>query len=129
DAKNALYHYKTFIETRDSLFNEANTKKLVQSEMNFEFEKKEAATKLEQEKKEAVSAAESRKQKIVIWSVCGILLLVMAFAVFAYRSFLQKKKANIAITLQKHIIEEKQQEILDSIYYARRIQRALLTHE
>ena len=127
--KMALDHYKKHIIARDSLFNEENTKKTVQAEMNFEFEKKETETKLEQEKKEAVAAAESRKQKIIIWSVCGILVLVFGFAVFAYRSFLQKKKANQEITLQKHIIEEKQKEILDSIYYARRIQRALLPTE
>ena len=97
--------------------------------MNYQFDKKEAADKVEQEKKAAIAYAESKKQKIIIFSVCGILLLVVAFAVFAYRSFLQKKKANIEITKQKHTIEEKQKEILDSIYYARRIQRALLPSE
>jgi cell division protein FtsL len=48
-----------------------------------------------------------------------VLVLVMVFAVYVYRSFLQKKKINIEITQQKRIIEEKQKEILDSIYYAR----------
>ena len=59
----------------------------------------------------------------------GILILVIGFAVFAYRSFLQKQKANIEITKQKEIIEEKQKEILDSIHYAKRIQTALLPSE
>jgi len=126
DNRAALEHYKRFIIIRDSVYNEENTKNVVRSEMNFEFEKKEAATKLEQEKKEAVAAAESKKQKVIIWGVCGILLLVFAFAVIAYRSYLQKQKANIEITKQKEVIEEKQKEILDSIYYARRIQRALI---
>jgi tetratricopeptide (TPR) repeat protein len=125
----ALEAYKNYINARDSIFNEENTKKMVRSEMNFEFEKKEAAAKLEQEKKEAVAMAESKKQKTIIWSVCGVLILVIAFAVFAYRSFLEKKKANIAIQKQKTIIEEKQKEILDSIYYAKRIQQALITSE
>lgn len=66
---------------------------------------------------------------MIIWSVCGILLLVLSFAVFAYRNFLQKKKANIEITIQKEIIETKQKEILDSIHYAKRIQSALITSE
>jgi tetratricopeptide (TPR) repeat protein len=122
----AFESYKLYIIYKDSLSNEENTKKMVQAEMQYEFDKKEAITKAEQEKKEAIAAADSRKQKIIIWSVCGILILVFGFAVFAYRSFLQKKKANKEITAQKHIIEEKQKEILDSIYYARRIQRALL---
>jgi tetratricopeptide (TPR) repeat protein len=125
----SLDHYKKFIRFRDSLFNEENTKKQVQAEMNFEFDKKEAEARLEQEKKEAIAAAETKKQKIIIWSVSGILILVLMFALFAYRSFLQKKKANEEISLQKQIIEEKQKEILDSIHYARRIQNALITPE
>ncbi len=125
----ALEDYKLFITYRDSLNNEENTKKITQAQMQYEFDKKEAAAKLEQEKKEAVTRAESNKQQVVIWSICGILVLVIAFAVYVYRSFLQKQKINVEITQQKHIIEEKQKEILDSIYYARRIQRALITSE
>lgn len=127
--KDALFNYKQFIAYRDSLLNEENTKAAVRLEMNYDFSKKEAASKLELEKKEAVAAAEHKKQNIIIWSVCGILLIVVAFAVFAYRSFLQKQLANIEITKQKEIIETKQKEILDSIHYAKRIQTALLPSE
>lgn len=56
-------------------------------------------------------------------------MFTLGFAVFAYRNFLQKKKANVKIIRQKNIIEEKQKEILDSIYYARRIQRSLMPTE
>lgn len=125
----ALTHYKKMIAARDSLFNEENTKKLVQTEMQYEFERKEALARAEQDKKEAINQAEKRKQVIVLASVSGLGLLVLVFAIFAYRSFLQKKRANVEISHQKHIIEEKQKEILDSIYYARRIQRSLITSE
>jgi tetratricopeptide (TPR) repeat protein len=127
--KEAFDCYKKSISINDSLLSDENTKATVRMQMNYEFGKKEIAAKLEQEKKDAIAQAESRKQKIVIWSVCGILLLVAAFAVFAYRSFRQKKRANVEIMSQKNIIEEKQKEILDSIYYARKIQRALVTNE
>lgn len=129
DFKLSLENYKLYIASKDSTNNEENTKKSVRLEMNFDFEKKEAATKLEQEKKEAIANAESKKQKIIIWSICGILILVIAFAIFAYKSFLQKQKANKAISKQKEIIEHKQKEILDSIHYAKRIQSAMLTSE
>ncbi|MGZ4036744.1 MAG: tetratricopeptide repeat protein, partial [Bacteroidia bacterium] len=125
----ALKYYKAFIAARDSLTNEENTKKAVRLEMDYEFDKKQAAAKLEQEKKEAMALTEKRRQEIVIWSVCGILVLALAFAVFAYRSYIEKQKINIEITKQKHVIEEKQKEIVDSIVYARRIQRALITSE
>jgi len=125
----SLVHYKAYITCRDSLFNEENTKKSIQQQMQYEFDKKDAATKLEQEKKEVIAAAERRRQRIILLAISGFGLLVLGFAIFAYRSFLQKKKANIEINKQKQIIEEKQKEILDSIYYARRIQRSLLPTE
>ncbi|MBA3665643.1 MAG: tetratricopeptide repeat protein [Bacteroidetes bacterium] len=129
EAAKSLQHYKSYIAMRDSLFNDENTKRTVRLEMNYDFERKEAAAKLEQEKKEVIAKAESKKQQIIIYSVCGILILVMVFAVFIFRSYRQKQKANIKILGQKHIIEEKQKEILDSIRYAKRIQTALITSE
>jgi len=125
----ALKHYKDHIAARDSLQNEENTKKTVRLEMQYEFEKKEAATRLEQEKKDAITSAEAKKQRIILMAISGFGLLVLGFAVFAYRSFLQKKKANVEISNQKQVIEEKQKEILDSIHYARRIQKSLMPTE
>ncbi len=61
------------------------------------------------------------------------MLLLSLLALNAYR---QKQKANKMIISHieevekhKHIIEEKQKEILDSIHYAKRIQTALLPSE
>lgn len=125
----AFGYYKKYIACRDSIVNEENTKQLVRAEMNFEFGKKEEAAKLEQEKQKVLAAAESKKQKIVIGGVSGILLLVLGFALFAYRSYLQKQRANVEISMQKEIIEEKQKEIIDSITYAKRIQTAIMATE
>lgn len=125
----SLLNYKKYIIAQDSIFNEGNTKKMVQLEMNYEFDKKEEAIKIEQQKKEAIGLAERKKQNIVIMSICILLLLVLVFAIYVYKNLREKQRIHIEITAQKHIIEEKQKEILDSIYYARRIQRALLTSE
>ena len=58
------------------------------------------------------------------------------FAIFIFRSYRQKQKANVIITRQKEevekakeLVDEKQKEILDSIHYAKRIQTALITSE
>jgi len=60
----------------------------------------------------------------------------VVFAVYTFRIYLQKQKANIAILAQKqvvehqkNVIEDKQKEILDSIHYAHRIQKALIPTE
>jgi len=129
NSKEGLRHFKLYIAYRDSLFNEENTKKQVRSEMNFEFEKKEAVTKAEQERKDAVAEADKKRQRVVLLAISVFGSLVLGFAIFAYRSFLQKKKANIEISMQKQLIEEKQKEILDSIHYAKRIQNCLLPQE
>ena len=102
---------------------------MVQLEMNYEFDKKEAASQIEQQKKEVISQAESKKRNIIIMSVVVVLVLMLLFVIYVYRNLREKQRINIEITMQKHIIEEKQKEILDSIYYARRIQQALLTSE
>jgi tetratricopeptide (TPR) repeat protein len=125
----AFYYFKKYLSLRDTIFSEENKKQLIQKEMNFDFEKKEAVTK-------ASHDAEKKQQKIVIWSVAGGLLLVIIFAGFIFNSLHITKKQKLLIEIknketeeQKTIIEEKQKEIIDSITYAKRIQTALITSE
>lgn len=125
----ALYYHKRYIAVRDMLFSEENKKQLVRKEMNFEFEKKEAATRAEQDKKDAVALAETKKHKIILFLVSFVLLLVAVAAIMIFRSLRITRKQKKLIERQKEFVEEKQKEILDSIYYARRIQTALITNE
>jgi len=131
--KAAFEHHKLAILYRDSLVNQETSKKLVESQMQYEFDKKESIAKAEQEKKDALTIAERRKQTIILAFVGFVAFLILCFAVFAYRNFRQKQKANnlleeknIFIEKQKLIVEEKNHEITDSINYARRIQQAIL---
>lgn len=133
DGKSAIKYYKEYVIQKDSMFNEENTKRLVKSEMNFEFEKKSVLAKAEQQKKDAIALEQIKQQKAQrnYFIIGFILILIVAIIVFI--SYRQKKKANIHITeqkqiaeRQKHIIEEKHKEITDSINYAERIQRSFL---
>jgi serine phosphatase RsbU (regulator of sigma subunit) len=129
DYNKSLVDYKTFIIYRDSLRNEANTKKNVQTEMNFEFEQKQSAQKAEQDKKDAIAEQGRRKQVIIRNVFIGGFVIMLALAFFIFRGYRQKRRANIIITEQKAVVEEKQKEILDSIHYAQRIQKALLASD
>ena len=118
----ALEHYKRAMVLKDSIFNEEKNKEMTRKEMTYDFEKKEAATKAEQNKKDTVT-------QIIIYSVSVGFALVLVLAVFIFRGYRQKQKANIIISEQKLLVEEKQKDILDSIHYAKRIQQSLLPTE
>ncbi len=128
--------YKKFILLKDSVDNEAEQKELVKHEMSFEFEKKESQMIAEEERRAAEAAAESKRQKLIIYGVSFGFLLVMILAVIVYRNLQNNKRKNKIIEAQKaevelknHVIEHKQKEIVDSITYAQRIQRALLASD
>lgn len=125
----ALYYFKNYMNVRDSLFSEENQKQLIQKEMNFDFEKKEAATKAEQVKKDVITKEElKQKEQQRNYFIIGFILVAL-LSVFIFRGYKQKQKANEIISEQKSLVEEKQKEILDSIHYAKRIQRSLLPTE
>ncbi len=132
--KSAFEHYKHYVLYKDSVHNAESEKKMLQSEMKHEFEKREALALAEQEKKDALTKEELEKQKMQRNGFIGAFVLMLALTGISYRSYRNKKKANLIIThqkaeveKQKQLIEEKQKEILDSIRYAKRIQEAMLS--
>jgi tetratricopeptide (TPR) repeat protein len=130
DFVNALKHYKLMVVYRDSLTNEANTKKVVQQQMQYDFNKKQAADSIKNAERTKL-AKQKHNQEIQqqrIYTYGGIIGfgLMLVVALVSFRAYRNKQKANKLIELQKQLVEEKQKEILDSIYYAKRIQMALL---
>ena len=125
----SLEHYKLYIQYRDSITNDENSQAIYQKEMQHEYDKKEAALKAEQEKKEAISQAEKSRQQLFMLLIGAVAIAISIIALVVYRSLSITKKQKEVIEQQKIIVEEKQKEILDSIFYARRIQMALLTSE
>ena len=129
----AYFNYRLYDSYGDSLINERNTKKLVESQMQYEFDKKQNAEKLKQETKDAIVEQEKKRQKIITYAVSIGLALVLFFSVLIYNRFrvtlkqkkiieIQKKK----VENQKELIEEKNKQVTDSINYAKRIQTAIL---
>ena len=124
--KAAYSDYRNYIIYRDSLKNEANTKKIVSQEMQYEFDKKEAAEKADQEKKDAVNATEKKRQMILTAAISLGLVLVLAFSGLLFNRFRITQRQKVIIEKQKQIVEEKNKEVLDSITYAKRLQDAIL---
>jgi serine phosphatase RsbU (regulator of sigma subunit) len=128
--KSAFENYKLFIIYKDSTSNIESAKKTLQSQMQFDFDKKQLADSLyaksEKEKIQEVAKVESKKQKLITFFIALGLLFALTLASLIFRSLRIRNKQNKIITIQKSIVEEKQREITDSISYALRIQNALL---
>ncbi len=131
--KGAYENNKMYLVYRDSLINEVNTKKLVQSQMNYEFEKIQASEKLIQESKDKLARKEKQRQQVITNAITIGLILVVIFLILLFNRFritlqqkrvieLQKGKAE----QQRKLIEEKNKQVIDSINYAKRIQKAIL---
>ncbi|MFL5763046.1 MAG: tetratricopeptide repeat protein [Bacteroidia bacterium] len=125
----ALETYRLFIAARDSVYNEENTRKTVQAEMNYEFGKKEAITKAEQASKDAIAEEKQQRDRLIRNAFIAGFLLVLLLAAVAFRGYRQKQRANLLLSEQKKEIAEQKAQIDDSIGYARYIQRAILPSE
>ena len=130
DFKSALNYYKMFINARDTIVNAENTKKQTRLEMQYDFDKQQAADSIkniERIKQENLKhEAEIKQQKIYTYGGIAGFTLMLIVAFVSFRGYRQKQKANYLIAQQKNLVEKKQKEILDSIHYAKRIQQALL---
>lgn len=125
----AIGYYKVYYSIKDSLFNLEKNNELTRQEIKYEFEKKEARLKLKQEKKRAVALAEKKRQFIFLILVASVAFTVAIIAIIVFRSLRITKRQKSIIEEQKHLVDEKQQEIMASIHYAKRIQQALLPSE
>ena len=135
ESKKAVYHYREAVKLTDTLSNSRATELIHEMEARYESDRKEAEiTKLNDQKKiselelEKKESDLSRQRWIMIFGGALFVILV-AFSVLVYRSYREKKRSNERLQEAYTTIAEKQKEILDSIYYARRIQRSLLPTE
>ncbi|TXB64797.1 tetratricopeptide repeat protein [Vicingus serpentipes] len=138
--KEALEMYKLHIQMRDSLNNEETQKAAAKQQAQYEYEKQKAVDDAEHEKQIAIEQEAKEKQQIITYATAGGLGLVAIFLVFVFNRLQVTKKQKVVIEGQKqeveqqkevvelahHELEEKNQEIMDSITYAKRIQNAIL---
>ncbi len=127
--KDGFKFHQLFMQTKDSLFNIETNDRVADIRFQYEFDKKEAISKLEQENRELVFTQEKRQQKIIIYSVSIGFVLICLLSIFIYRGYRIKQRSNIQLENMNKVIVEKNKNITDSINYAKRIQTALMTSE
>jgi tetratricopeptide (TPR) repeat protein len=125
----AYFYLSINKNSSDSVLNEENQKAAIKNKLNFDFEKKQDALKAQQEKETMRLNADKKKQRIIIVFSLIAFVIVVVFSIAIYSRLQVIRKQKSIIETQKALVEEKQNEILDSIRYAKRIQNALITSE
>jgi tetratricopeptide (TPR) repeat protein len=139
DFKSAYHYHQQYADVRDSIFDENSSQQLHEMDAKYQAEKKDNQIRMLNDstnlQKAVISDQQARAGRNAVIRNAFIVGfgLVAILAFFIFRSYSEKKKANIIITKQKeeveeqkHIIEEKNKDILDSINYAKRLQEAIL---
>ncbi|MCE3225541.1 MAG: protein serine/threonine phosphatase [Bacteroidetes bacterium] len=142
DYKQAYECERKYVELNDSLMNSNGLEQLNELQAKYDSEKRENEIKLLNKENE-LNETELNKQKQRLWFLVIVVGLVTLIALFVYRNYKEKQKANHLlesknseikqqkelVEKQKEIVEEKQKEIVDSINYAKRIQHTLLAND
>lgn len=97
--KEAYHNYELFKKLNDSVFNLEKNKKITQTAMQYEFGRREAATKAEQDKKDSL-------QTNIRNSIAAGLLGTLAFSVIVYRQRNRVKKEKENVEREKTRSEE-----------------------
>lgn len=128
--EDALDYFRMHITALDCVSVQKEQKAIGRMEAQFEYDKLTTIQETKHEEalrtERAIAEAEQDRQRLVINAVSigsGVLLLLLLFIFNRFRITRKQKKV---IELQKELVEEKNQEILDSINYAKRIQAAIL---
>lgn len=131
----AYIYQSLFSSTNDTLLSIANAKEMTQMGAKYQFEMKELQiASLSKDKQlltkdKAITNSELKRQRIYIYSVIVVLLMVVWLSFFIYKSYKTKQRAHKLLEEKNAVIEEKNKNITDSINYARRIQNSLITSE
>lgn len=108
----AIVYYQLTLKAKDSLFSEAKKKELTRLEMRFEFEKKEAKTKVFQEKKDLQDQADQTKRKIIAISLILIVIaLIIAIVFLVQKHQLRRKKDQIIFERETALLKSEKQRL------------------
>lgn len=112
DIGNAFANFKQYIQARDSLFNKDNMKRMVQTEMLYEFEKQMHEAKIEQAKRDVQVQEVATRQRAVRNLLILVLTMVLVVVGLIYNAYKNKKSANEQLAIQQELILEKNEELL-----------------
>ncbi len=118
-----------YLLMRDSVSNEQTKRASIKNQLNYEYDKKVVADSLKAAEEKKIRQLKSEQEKKQRYFLYAGLVLTLVFGGFMFNRFRITQKQKKVIEEQKHLVEEKQKEIIDSIHYAKRIQQSLMPNE
>ncbi|MEO6884296.1 MAG: tetratricopeptide repeat protein [Bacteroidia bacterium] len=135
DLPKSYDYLKKYADYKDTVFQFSNAKSVADMQTKYETDKKQKENQLLLQKNKLQDLDLKQKSFFIRAVIIGCIFLILLIFI-VYNRYRLKQKANEQLEIayreidtKNKIVEEKNKDITDSIYYARRIQRALLTSE
>lgn len=122
----AVENFKQYSAYRDSLAASNNDTELGKVEATYEYNQKVEIQKEKHKKNLEIEAAKTKQQSLILYFSLGILGVIVVFVLVVLRNLKETKAQKEIVESTKAQIEEKNEEILGSIRYAKHIQMAFL---
>jgi serine phosphatase RsbU (regulator of sigma subunit)/tetratricopeptide (TPR) repeat protein len=113
DYRKTSEYLKLFKIMNDSIFNIESARQVKEMEALYQTEKNQKEIELLNKEKE-LQQVEISRQEMQKYSFIAGFILMLLLSVVVFRSYTQKRKANILLTEQKRQIEEKNEELKQS---------------
>ncbi|HYG49489.1 MAG TPA: tetratricopeptide repeat protein [Flavobacteriales bacterium] len=115
-----------YTNLREKIYTVARSNEITSGELKYEFSKKQVADSLLHQQRIAQQKAIIQEKESRMYILYGGLLVFLVFSIYLYTRIKLIRNQKKTIEEQKLMVEQKQKEVIDSIYYAKRIQQALL---
>ncbi len=131
----AFQMYELEMQMQDSIKNTETKKASISKQFQYEYDKKNAADSVMNAQKDKIEVAnlaakdaQLKNGRTQRFALGGVLALVVIFSISLYKRFKISQHQKIIIEKHKDEVELQKKEIIDSITYAKRLQKAILPH-
>lgn len=121
----ALVNYEKYDSLNKLLFSQEQSNKLAEIERNYQIQRGQKEIELLKKESE-IKDLQLRNNTYTMYFLVAGILMVAAIVMLQYRKNLYKTKTNRILRNQNIEIQDKNKNIMDSILYAKNIQKAIL---
>ncbi len=121
----ALASYEKYDSLNKLLFSQEQSNKLAEIERNYQIQRGQKEIELLKKESE-IKDLQLRNNTYTMYFLVAAILMVAAIVILQYRKNLYKTRTNRILRNQNLEIQDKNKNIMDSILYAKNIQKAIL---